>query len=153
LGVEERDDVLTTVEKTTRGVSRGVMGTALIQAMIAWIGFVIVGAPASVLLSFICLILCSIQLGIIIVGLPIAVWLWVDGRWESAVFIVAWSVFVSVIDNFLKPILLGHDLPAPIWILFLGIIGGLLSMGLIGLFMGPILLSISYQFIVRWAQP
>jgi predicted PurR-regulated permease PerM len=115
------------------------------------VGFVIVDAPAPILLSFICFILCSLQFGIIIVGLPIAIWLWTSGDLGAAVFIAAWSVFVSVIDNAIKPILLGSDVPAPIWIIFLGILGGLLSVGLIGLFIGPIILAVSYQLIVRWA--
>jgi predicted PurR-regulated permease PerM len=150
LGAQDPIGLTAAVEKTTRSVSKGILGTALIQAAIAWVGFVIVGAPAPIFLAFIALILCSMQFGIVIIGVPLAIWLWTSGDWGYAIFIIVWSVFVSVVDNALKPILLGHDVPAPIWVLFLGILGGLLSMGLIGLFIGPILLAVSYQLIVHW---
>jgi len=150
LGVQDPEGLKFTIEKTTRSVSKGILGTALIQAAIAWLGFVIVGAPAPIFLALISLILCSMQFGIVIIGVPLAIWLWTSGQWGYAIFIIVWSVFVSVVDNALKPILLGHDVPAPIWVLFLGILGGLLSMGLIGLFIGPILLAMSYQLIMHW---
>lgn len=151
-GAQDSTKMLLTIEKTTRSVVKGILGTAMIQAILAWIGFIIVGAPASVFLAFICFILCAVKLGMMLIGLPIAVWLWLSDDWTGAVFIIVWSLVVSVIDNLLNPILLGRDLPAPIWVLFLGIVGGLLTMGLIGLFLGPIILSLTYQFILRLAE-
>jgi predicted PurR-regulated permease PerM len=155
LGAEDSTALVTTIERTTRSVSKGIIGTAFIQAVIAWAGFVIVGVPGAILLAFISFILCSIQLGIMLVGIPVAVWLWTQDNVGGAVFIIIWSLFVSVIDNVLKPILLGRNFPVPIWLIFVGIIGGLLAMGLIGLFIGPIILAISYLLIMHWtlAEP
>jgi predicted PurR-regulated permease PerM len=152
LGVSDSAGMLKTVEITTRSISKGILGTACIQAALAWAGFAVVGAPVPILLAFICLILCSIQLGIMLIGLPVAIWLWSGDHWQAAIFILIWSVFVSVIDNVIKPILLGRGYLVPIWVLFMGIIGGMLAMGLIGLFIGPIILSVAYQLLIHWTD-
>jgi predicted PurR-regulated permease PerM len=152
LGASDSLDVVTTIEKTTRSISKGILGTAVIQSVLAWIGLMIAGAPAPILLAFFCFVLFSLQLGMVLVGVPVAIWLWAQGNVNMAIFLVIWSVIVSVVDNALKPILLGQDFPVPIWLLFMGIIGGMLAMGLIGLFIGPIILSISFQLIVRWTE-
>jgi predicted PurR-regulated permease PerM len=152
LGASDSLDVITTIEKTTRSISKGILGTAVIQSVLAWIGLVIAGAPAPILLAFFCFVLFSMQLGMVLIGVPVALWLWAQGDPTMAIFLAVWSVFVSVIDNALKPILLGGDFPVPIWLLFMGIIGGMLAMGLIGLFIGPIILSISFQLIMRWTE-
>jgi predicted PurR-regulated permease PerM len=150
LGAHDSAMLLKTIGTTTRSVSKGILGTALIQAIFAWAGFAVVGAPAPVLLAFVCLILCSIQLGIMLVGIPVAIWLWAQDQIGAAVFIFFWSIFVSVGDSVLKPIMLGRDFPVPLWLVFVGVIGGLISMGLIGLFIGPVILSISYLLVTNW---
>jgi predicted PurR-regulated permease PerM len=152
LGASDSLDVVATIEKTTRSISKGILGTAVIPAVLAWIGLVIAGAPAPILLAFFCFVLFSMQLGMVLVGIPVALWLWAQGDLNMAILLVIWSVVVSVLDNALKPILLGQDFPVPIWLLFMGIIGGMLAMGLIGLFIGPIILSISFQLIMRWTE-
>ncbi len=152
LGAADSVDIVTTIEKTTRSISKGILGTAVIQAILAWIGLAVAGAPAPVLLAFFCFVLFSMQLGMVLVGIPVALWLWAQGDLNMAILLAVWSVFVSILDNALKPLLLGQDFPVPIWLLFMGIIGGMLAMGLIGLFIGPIILSISFQLIMRWAE-
>jgi predicted PurR-regulated permease PerM len=152
LGAADSVDIVTTIEKTTRSISKGILGTAVIQAILAWIGLAVAGAPAPVLLAFFCFVLFSMQLGMVLVGIPVALWLWAQGDLNMAILLAVWSIFVSILDNALKPILLGQDFPVPIWLLFMGIIGGMLAMGLIGLFIGPIILSISFQLIMRWTE-
>lgn len=150
LGAADSQRIVLTTEKTTRSVSKGILGTAFIQAVLAWGGFALVGAPGPILLAFIAFVLCSLQLGIMIIGIPVAIWLWSNDQWEWSIAIVLWSLFVSVVDGALKPILLGQDFPVPIWVLFMGLIGGMLSMGLVGLFIGPIIISVSYQLMLQW---
>jgi predicted PurR-regulated permease PerM len=140
------------IERTTRSVSKGIFGTALIQSALAWIGFVIVGAPAPMLLAFISLLLCSLQLGIVIIGIPLGIWLWTTDQYTAAIFIFIWSVFVSVIDSALKPILIGQNFPAPLWLVFAGVIGGLIAMGLVGLFIGPAILAVAYLLTLHWIK-
>jgi len=152
LGAADSQRIVLTTEKTTRSVSKGILGTAFIQAVLAWGGFALVGAPGPILLAFISFVLCSLQLGIMVIGIPVAIWLWSNDQWEWSVAIILWSVFVSVIDGALKPILLGQDFPVPIWVLFMGLIGGMLSMGLVGLFIGPIIISVSYQLMLQWVE-
>ena len=79
-------------------------------------------------------------------------WLWYQGDPEWAAFLFGWTIFVNVIDNFIKPLLIGRGLPVPIWIVFIGVIGGLLGMGLVGLFIGPVVLSVSYLLMIRWIE-
>jgi len=152
LGAADSEKIVLTTEKTTRSVSKGILGTAFIQAILAWGGFALVGAPGPILLAFVSFVLCSLQLGIMIIGIPVAIWLWSNGQWEWSIAIVVWSLFVSVVDGALKPILLGQDFPVPIWVLFMGLIGGMLGMGLVGLFIGPIIISVSYQLMLQWVD-
>jgi predicted PurR-regulated permease PerM len=138
------------IERTVHAVSQGIIGTALIQAFLLWVGYVIAGAPFPILLAFLALVLCSVQLGVLIIGLPVAAWMWSQDNTGWAIFVLGWSIFVNVIDNVIKPVLIGRDFPVPLWVGFVGVIGGLLAMGLLGLFIGPIILSIFYRLLVNW---
>lgn len=138
------------IERTVHAVSQGIIGTALIQAFLLWVGYAIAGAPFPILLAFFALVLCSIQLGVMIIGLPLAGWMWSQGDTGWAGFVLGWTIFVNVVDNFIKPILIGRDFPVPLWVGFIGVIGGLLAMGLIGLFIGPIVLAIFYRLLIGW---
>lgn len=152
LGATDAADMQSLIVKTIRGVSQGIIGTAFIQATVAWIGLAIAGAPLPVLLSLVTFIACTVQVGALIVGAPVAAWMWYQGDENWAIFVLAWMLFVNIIDNFLKPILIGRGLPVPIWVVFIGVIGGLLAMGLVGLFIGPVILSVSYLLMMRWVS-
>jgi len=144
------DDIQSLVVRTVRGVAQGIIGTAIIQAAVAWVGFEIAPAPFPVLLTLLVFIGCTAQVGALIVGLPAAAWIYYQGETGWAIFLLCWTIFVNVIDNFIKPLLIGRGLPVPIWIVFIGVIGGLLGMGLVGLFIGPVVLSVSYLLMIRW---
>jgi len=150
LGAPESAGIQALVVRTVRGVAQGIIGTAIIQAQVAWIGLEIAAAPIPVLLTLLIFISCTAQLGALLVGLPVAGWLWYQGDAEWAVFLVGWMLFVNVIDNFIKPLLIGRGLPIPIWVLFIGVVGGLLGLGLVGLFIGPVVLAVSYLLMIRW---
>lgn len=146
------DDIQSLVVRTVRGVAQGIIGTAIIQAAVAWIGFEIAPAPFPVLLTLLVFIGCTAQVGALIVGLPVAGWIYYQGETGWAVFLLGWIIFVNVIDNFIKPLLIGRGLPVPIWVVFIGVIGGLLGMGLVGLFIGPVVLAVSYLLMIRWIE-
>jgi predicted PurR-regulated permease PerM len=152
LGAIDSAALVVLIERTVHGVSRGIVGTAFIQAVVLGLGFAIAGVPFPVLFAFLALILCSIQVGAMLIGLPLAAWMWSQGDTGTAGFVLGWTLFINVLDNFLKPILIGRDFPVPIWVGFLGVIGGLLAMGLIGLFIGPIALGVCYRLLIDWIK-
>jgi predicted PurR-regulated permease PerM len=135
---------------TTRSVARGVLGVALIQAILAGIGFLAVGIPGAGLWAMIALLTCIVQIGPGPVVIPAAIYIFASADTTTAVLFAAWSVFVMLIDNFLKPILLGRGVDVPLIVVVLGAIGGLLTMGIIGLFIGAIVLVLGYTVLLIW---
>jgi len=140
------------IERTVHAVAQGVIGTAVIQSVLLWIGYTLAAAPFATFLAFLAFIFCSIQIGVVLLGLPVAIWMWSQGDTGWAIFVLGWTIFVNVIDSVIKPVLIGRDFPVPIWVGFVGVIGGLLSMGVIGLFIGPIVLAVSYRLLIHWVQ-
>ena len=137
-------------EATVRSVARGILGVAFIQSLLAGLGFLIVGVPGAGLWALLCLLLAVIQIGIIPINLPIVIYVFSTADTLTAVLFLLWSIFVSVIDNILKPILLGRGVETPMLVIFLGTIGGFLTSGIIGLFIGPIILAIGYKLFLAW---
>lgn len=139
-------------KETIRSVARGILGVALIQSLLAGIGFLLVGLPAAGLLAMICLILGIIQLGVGIVTIPAAVYVLYTADTVTAVVFLLWTIFVTFMDNFLKPVLLGRGAPVPMIVIFLGAIGGFLTQGILGLFLGAVILSLGFNLYQAWIQ-
>ena len=135
---------------TTRSVARGVLGVALIQATLAGLGMLAVGIPGAGLWAIIALMLCIVQVGPGLVLIPAAIYLFSTASTVTAVLFAAWCGFVMVIDNVLKPLLLGRGVDVPMIVVVLGAIGGLLTMGVIGLFVGAIVLVLGYSALATW---
>jgi predicted PurR-regulated permease PerM len=153
LGAPDSASHVAAVERTVHAVSQGVIGTAFIQAVLLWVGYALAGAPFPIFLAFLGFVFCSIQIGVLLIGLPVAAWMfWGQGETGAAIFVLGWTIFVNLIDTVIKPVLIGRDFPVPIWVGFVGVIGGLLAMGLIGLFIGPIILSVSYRLLINWTH-
>jgi predicted PurR-regulated permease PerM len=140
-------------QSTIRSVARGILGVAIIQATLAGIGLFFVGVPAAGLLTMAILMLCVVQLGPGLVMIPVAIWLFSTGDNLTAILFTIYAVPVIVIDNFLKPILLGRGVDVPMLVIFLGAIGGFLSMGIIGLFVGATVLVLGYNLLGAWVAP
>lgn len=137
---------------TIRSVSRGIVGVAAIQAIMGGVACLLAGVPGAGIWAVVMLILAVAQLPVALVMLPIAGYLFLTGPlWIAIVFLV-WSIAVSTIDNVLKPLLLGKGVDAPLLVIFLGAIGGLLSAGVIGLFLGPVILVLTYTLVTLWAK-
>ena len=136
--------------QTVRNVVKGILGVAIIQSLLAGTGFVVTGVPGAGLWAFFCLLLAIIQIGIFPVVIPVIIYMFSTASTLTAGLLTAWLVLVSLVDNFLKPILLGRGAPVPMLVVFLGAIGGFLSMGFIGLFVGAVILSLGFKLFRVW---
>jgi predicted PurR-regulated permease PerM len=137
---------------TVRNVSRGVVGIALLQTILIGIVFEVAGVPGAGMLAFVILLLCLVQLGPVLVVLPVILWAWLTKDTSAAGILTAILVPLTLMDNVLKPLLMGRGLSTPMIVIFLGVIGGTLSYGLIGLFLGPIVLGVFYDLLVSWVM-
>lgn len=136
---------------TTRSVVWGIVGTAAAQSIVACIGFLIVGAPGTLLLSIAVFVLSVVPIGPPLVWGPVAFWLYTQGELGLAAFMVAWGVLaVASVDNFIKPLLIARGTPLPISLVFLGVFGGVIAFGLLGMILGPVLLAIGVAMIKTW---
>jgi predicted PurR-regulated permease PerM len=135
---------------TVRNVVKGILGVAIIQALLAGIGFVVAGVPGAGLWAFFCLLLAIIQIGISPVAIPVIIYMFSSADTFTAGLLTVWLIVVALLDNFLKPIFLGRGAPVPMLVIFLGAIGGFLSMGFIGLFVGAVILSLGFKLFRVW---
>jgi predicted PurR-regulated permease PerM len=139
------------VASTIRSVTNGILGVAFIQAVLAGIGFLIGGLPGAGLWTLMFLVAAVLQVGALVL-IPAAVYMFAIAATTKAVLFLLWCAFVGLIDNVLKPLLLGRGVSVPTAVVFLGAIGGFLVMGIIGLFVGAIVLSVGYKLFLAWLQ-
>ncbi len=138
--------------QTIRSVARGIIGVALIQSILAGLGFLAVGQPMAGFLAMLCLVLAILQIGALPVILPVVVYQLTVLDVTTAILFTSWCVFVSLIDNVLRPLLLGRGIDLPLLVVFIGAIGGVLSLGLLGLFVGPVVLALGYTLFTAWLR-
>lgn len=150
LAGDRGDEYADLAESTVRSVARGILGVALIQSLLAGIGFMVVGIPGAGLWALIALFLSVIQIGIFPVTLPIVIYVFATADITVAIAFLIWSIFVSTIDNILKPILLGRGVKVPMVVIFAGSIGGFIASGIIGLFTGAVILALGYTLFLAW---
>ncbi|MGK2960017.1 MAG: AI-2E family transporter YdiK [Candidatus Malihini olakiniferum] len=152
LGREHGDAAVIMAAQSIRAVALGVVVMAIVQSVLGGIGLVVSGIPYSILLTVVMFLFCLAQLGPFLVLIPAIIWLyWSEGTtWGSTLLV--WSCLVGVLDNMIRPILIrmGADLPMPL--ILCGVIGGLLAFGMIGLFIGPVVLTVSYQLLSSWMK-
>ena len=133
-----------------RGVALGVVVTALVQTVLAGAGLAIAGVPYAALLTAVVLFLCIAQIGPLIVLVPAIIWLfWIDATGRATLLLV-WSLVVGPLDNVLRPILIRRGADLPMLLIFAGVIGGLIAFGIIGLFVGPVMLAVTYTLLREW---
>ncbi len=139
---------------TVRSVAVGVIGVAFIQAVLLGIGFLLGDLPAPGLLALIALVLGVVQVPAALVVIPAIAWLWLKGDASTAinVAITIYLLLAGLADNVLKPMLLGRGLAVPMPVVLLGALGGMLTSGLIGLFVGAVILSVAYQIFMAWVN-
>jgi predicted PurR-regulated permease PerM len=139
------------VRSTIRGVFRGLLGTCAVQAILAMIGFAIAGIPGVFVLGMATFFLSVIPAGPALLWLPAALWLGANDSTGRAVFLGIWGlVVVGGSENVVRPILIGKGTDAPMALIFLGVIGGMLAFGFLGLFIGPTLLAVAFNLFQGW---
>ncbi len=149
--VGERGDSMAALShKIIQSVITGILGIALIQTLLAGLGFIAMGIPGAGFLSMICLVLAVVQIDILIILIPLSIYAFSFAGTGAAVAFLIWNVAVGLLNNILKPILLGRGVDAPMLVIFLGAIGGLLLSGILGLFIGPVVLVLGYTLFMDW---
>ena len=137
---------------TVRGVARGIVVTAIIQSVIAGLGFVIASVPAAGLLTAAAFICSLAQIGPILIMLPVVVWKFYTGNSGSGFVLLAFTLVACLIDNFIRPLLIRAGADLPLLLIIAGVIGGLISFGVLGLFIGPVILAVSWVLVREWVE-
>ena len=146
------EHLVQTAVNTVRSVVYGILGTALVQGMLAGVGFLIAGVPGAVVLGVLTFFMSIVPMGPPLVWGPSVVWLYQHGATGWALFMLIWGFFVvSGVDNFVKPWLISQGSELPFILIFFGVIGGALAFGFIGVFLGPTLLAVGYRLVLDWA--
>lgn len=138
--------------KTVRSVVKGIIGVSIIQALLAGLGFALAGIPAAGLWALLCLILAIIQIGIGPVIIPVIIYAFSKMSTLTAVMLTVWLVLLAISDGPLKAVLMGRGASVPMLVIFLGAIGGFISFGFLGLFIGAVILSVGYKLLEVWLQ-
>ena len=152
LGDGKGDEMADLAEKTIRSVTRGVLGVAVIQALLAGIGFAVAGVPGAGIWALLCLISATVQLGVGPIVIPVVIYVFMTGDPLTAGLFLVWNAIVLLLDNVLKPLLLGRGVDVPMLVIFLGSIGGMLLMGIVGLFIGAVVLALGYKLMQGWLR-
>ncbi|HEX3342031.1 MAG TPA: AI-2E family transporter, partial [Pseudolabrys sp.] len=137
---------------TIRAVSRGVIGISVLQALLAGIGLMAAGIPQASLITFAVLVFGIIQIGPSVILIPVIIWSWTLLETPSALLFTAYMVPVNLLDNILRPIVMGRGLKTPMLVILVGVIGGTLAYGITGLFLGPIVLAVIWELLIAWIK-
>ena len=146
------DDVVLLAGQAIRGVALGVVVTALVQSVLAGAGLALAGVPFAGLLTAVMFMLALAQVGVVPVMLGAIAWLWWSDSTGWVIAMVVWTIVVSALDNVLRPMLIRRGADLPLLLIFAGVIGGLFAFGLIGLFVGPVLLAVAYTLLDAWVS-
>jgi len=150
LADERGDRMVVLAGQAIRGVALGVVVTALVQSILGGIGLVIVGVPFAAVLTAIMFALCIAQLGPILVLAGATVWAYSILGTGWGTFMLVWTLVVGTLDNFLRPVLIRRGADLPLLLIFAGVIGGLIAFGVVGIFVGPVVLAVAYTLIDDW---
>lgn len=152
LAGSQGEEVAVLAAKAVRGVVLGVVLTALIQAAVGGVGLLITGVPAAALLTAVMFMLSLAQLGPLLVLVPSVIWLYWSGQPVWGTVLLVFSVVAGTIDNVVRPFLIRKGVDLPLVLIFSGVIGGLIAFGVIGLFIGPVVLAVTYTLLTAWVS-
>ena len=150
LAGERGVNVMQLAGRAIRGVALGIVVTALVQSALGGIALVIAGVPFAALLAAVMFVLCIAQIGPMLVLVPAVIWLYWNGDAGWGTFLLVSTVVVGTMDNFLRPFLIKKGADLPLLLIFGGVIGGLFAFGLIGIFVGPVVLAVTYTLLDAW---
>jgi predicted PurR-regulated permease PerM len=146
------EDFVALAGLTIRTVAQGVIGVAVLQSLLAGIGLKLAGVPHAGLLAFAVLVLAILQIGSAIVIFPVIIWIWATKDVAVALPLTIYLAIVGLADNVLKPILMGRGLNTPMLVIFIGVLGGMIAHGIVGLFVGPIILAVAWELMMAWIR-
>ncbi len=138
--------------KAIRGVALGIVLTALIQATLAGAGLTIAGVPATALLTAVTFMLCLAQIGPALVLIPAIIWLYMNGRPLGGTILLVFTILAVTVDNIIRPLFIKRGANLPLIMVFAGVMGGLIAFGIVGLFIGPVVLAVTYTLLKAWVQ-
>lgn len=150
LAGDRGDRVTVLAGQAIRGVALGVVVTAVLQSALGGIGLAIAGVPFAGPLTLVMFVLCIAQLGPIIVLLIATAWAYANVGTVWGTFLLVWSIVVGLMDNFVRPALIRKGADLPFLLIFAGVVGGLVAFGLIGIFVGPVVLAVAYTLLTDW---
>jgi predicted PurR-regulated permease PerM len=146
------DRAATLAAGSIRGVSIGIVVTALIQTLIAGTGLAIASTPGALLLTAMILFLCLAQLGPALIMIPAVIWEFYSGSGPSGGILLVFALVSMTIDNFIRPILIRKGADLPLLLIFAGVIGGMIGIGIMGIFLGPVILAVTYNLMKEWVE-
>jgi predicted PurR-regulated permease PerM len=149
---ERSEDFVALAGATIRTISQGVIGIALVQSVLFGIGLKFAGISSAAALAFAVLVLGILQIGSAIVLIPCLVWIWTTHDVATALLLTVYLSLVGLADNVLKPLLMGRGLTTPMPVIFIGLLGGTLAHGIVGLFVGPIILAVAWELMKAWIR-
>ena len=144
--------LVTLTAATIRGVATGVVGVAVIQSLLVGIGFFAIGVPAAGLWTLAILLLAIVQIPAVLLTLPVIAYVLATEPTTPAIIFTVWTLIAGLSDNVLKPLMLGRGLEVPMPVILMGVIGGMLADGLLGLFVGPVVLAVGYVLLTEWLR-
>jgi predicted PurR-regulated permease PerM len=150
LAGERGENIAFLAARAVRAVALGVVVTALAQTAIAGVGLVVDGVPHAGLLAAIVLVLCIAQLGPLLVLAPATIWLYATGHPVKGTVLLVFTIAAQTIDNFIRPVLIRRGADLPLLLIFAGVIGGLVAFGVVGLFVGPVVLGVAWTLVSSW---
>ncbi|WP_435607887.1 AI-2E family transporter [Pseudomonas knackmussii] len=153
-GPERGPELAALCTSTIRAVAQGVVGVAFIQTLLLGLGFIVMGIPGAGLLSLGVLLLGIVQMPVALVSLPAVGYVFWSGDYGtvSAVIFTIWTVLAGLSDNVLKPLMLGRGVAVPMPMILIGALGGMITGGIIGLFIGPVFLALGFQLFMAWVR-
>lgn len=152
---EQADRLIHVTGETVRGVVYGILGTAIVQGLLTSFGLWLAGVPRPVLLGVVAGALSVLPIGAPMVWLPAALWLFASGETGWGLFMLAWGAgVISMADNVIRPYFIARGASLPFLLTMLGVLGGAIAFGLLGVFVGPVLLAVGFTLIAEWtARP
>ncbi|HEY7090941.1 MAG TPA: AI-2E family transporter, partial [Tepidisphaeraceae bacterium] len=152
LAGEQGRHLLQLAGATIRGVVYGILGTALVQGVLAGLGFAVAGVPGAALLGLLTFLLSAVPVGPPLIWFPATLWLFHQGSNGWAIFMLVWGFIVSSVDNVVKPWIISQGSDMPFVLILFGVLGGAMAFGVIGVFLGPTLLAVAYRMIDEWSS-
>ena len=152
LASKRGDAAILLAAQAIRAVALGVVVTALVQAVLGGIGLAVTGVPYATLLAVLMILSCLVQLGPLPVLIPAIIWLYWTGDSTWGTVLLVWSGVVGTLDNVIRPMLIRMGADLPLLLILSGVIGGLIAFGMIGLFIGPVVLAVSWRLFSAWVN-